>query len=387
MRQLTYVGKERLVWWDVPEPRLEGPNEALVRPFVAARCDGDSVFLFRHITRLMQLGLALHYLDPVAYDLLGRRPFAPPFAVGHECVAEVIAVGSAVRTLRVGQQVVVPWAISCGACAHCGIGLTSKCATQPTLVAAYGFGAAMGSWGGAVSDLLRVPYADAMLVPVPDGVDPVSIASASDNITDGWRTVAPALKARPGGPVLVVGGAARSIGLYAAGIAVALGSERVDYVDGDRARLEIAASLGANPIAVPRNVRSRWFRRHAPRVPGAYPITVDASANPDGLRYAIRSLAPGGVCTSVGYYFQASTGLPLMHMYATSSTLHTGVSHTRANLPETLALVQSGRFRPEKVTTLLADWDDAARAFLERTAKVVVQRAPLNMVSTPALPR
>lgn len=377
MRQLTYLGKRRLGWTDVSAPELRGPQEALVRPFAAARCDGDSVFLFRNITRPMQLGVGLHYLDPITYDLLGRRPYAPPFAVGHECVAEVVAVGDEVRTVEVGQKVVVPWAISCGHCAHCGIGLTSKCAVQPTPVAAYGFGEAMGPWGGTVSDSVRVPYADAMLVPVPEGIDPISIASASDNINDGWRTVAPGLKARPHAPVLVVGGAARSIGLYAAGIAVALGAAHVDYVDSDRRRLEIAAALGARPLEIPANARARWFRQNAPRVGGRYPVTVDASANPDGLRYAIRSLAPGGICTSVGYYFQARTGLPLMYMYATGATLHTGVSHARANIPDVLALIQARRFRPELVTTLVADWDDAPAAFLERTTKVVVQRAPL----------
>ena len=82
------------------------------------------------------------------------------------------------------------------------------------MFSAYGFGSAMGSWGGAVSDQLLVPFADAMLLPVPSGLDPVSIASASDNIPDGYRTVAPHLRRWPGAPVLVVGGAARSVGLY-----------------------------------------------------------------------------------------------------------------------------------------------------------------------------
>ena len=69
-----------------------------------------------------------------------------------------------------------------------------------------------------MSDLLRVPHADAMLVAVPAGLDPVQIASASDNIPDAFRTVAPHLRAKPDASVLVVGGSARSIGLYAAAI-------------------------------------------------------------------------------------------------------------------------------------------------------------------------
>jgi alcohol dehydrogenase len=213
-----------------------------------------------------------------------------------------------------------------------------------------------------------------MLVRVPDGVDAAAVASASDNMPDGWRTVAPQLRQRPGAPVLVVGGSAASIGLYAAGIAVALGSERVDYLDHDRQRLEIAESLGAQVIEMPATGRSAWYRKNAVHQTRKYPITVDASAKPEGLRHAIRALAPGGVCTSVGYYFMRGTALPLMQMYANCSTFNTGMSHPRADLPELLALIASKRFQPEKVITQLAPWSDAKPAFLTRTTKVVVHR-------------
>lgn len=140
------------------------------------------------------------------------------------------------------------------------------------------------------------------------------------------------------------------------------------------ARLDIAEALGANPIGVPKKHRAKWYKRNAPRRNGEYPITVDASANPEGLRFAIRSLASGGFCTSIGYYLQKGTSIPLMQMYLNSSTLHTGISHARADLPEVLALIESKKFQPEKITTLLAGWDDAPEAFLERTSKVVVHR-------------
>jgi alcohol dehydrogenase len=107
-------------------------------------------------------------------------------------------------------------------------------------------------------------------------------------------------------------------------------------------------------------------------------IGVDASASIAGLNYGLRSLAPGGICTGVGGYVTRKATLPLMQMFTNSSTLHIGVAHHRADLPRLLALLQTGKFKPEKVTTLVADWDDAPRAFLERTTKVVVKRDPLN---------
>lgn len=379
MRQLMYLKKGLLEWREVPEPVLQSPKEAIVRPLVASRCDGDNLPLFNNVTSPMRLGLALHYLDPITADAFGRAPYRGPFAIGHECVAEIVSCGEEVRHFRPGATVIVPWSISCGRCQHCNLGLTSKCLEAgETLISAYGFGPTMGPWGGMVSDLVRVPYADAMLVPVPTGIDPLHLASASDNIPDGWRMVGPHLKRRPGAPVLIVGGGARSIGLYAAAIAVAMKSSQVDYVDNNRERLALAESVGANPVEI--SPRSRWLRRHAPRVSGRYPITADASVSRAGLDFALRSLSAGGVCTGVGYYFQRRTGLPLMQMYLNSSTLHVGVAHARAELPEVLSLVAGGAFKPERITTLVADWDDAPNAFLERTTKVVVRRAPTTVL-------
>jgi threonine dehydrogenase-like Zn-dependent dehydrogenase len=373
MPALTFIRKGRLEWRDVPAPRLHGPHEALVRPLVASRCDGDCLFLFHDVSRALQLGAALHVIDPEVREL-GERPFAGPFAYGHECIAEVIDVGGAVRGVAVGQRVVVPWAISCGACATCRRGLTSQCERKASAIAAYGFGGRTGGWGGMVGDVLRVPFADAMLVPIPPRVAPIALAGASDNLPDAWRTVAPHLRAEPGAPVLVVGGAARSIGLYAAGMAVALGASQVDYLDGDPVNLAIAERLGANPIA--QRPQARWLRGPRPPLATRYPITVDASNRQAGLDLAIRALAPGGVCTVVGFYFRCGTPLPLWHMYLKGARLHVGVSNPRADLPDVLDLIASGRFDPTRVTPRVSGWDEAADAFLDRdAAKVVVARA------------
>src|SRR5690606_4218110 len=133
------------------------------------------------------------------------------------------------------------------------------------------------------------PHADFMLVRVPAGVDPVKLASAGDNIADGYRAVAEPLRKRPHTPVLVVGGAAASIGLYAAGIAVALGGDPVDYVDTCPQRLRVAERLGAHPVQL--DTRARWFRAGEPVHRGGYAVSVDARSSSGSLRYALRALA------------------------------------------------------------------------------------------------
>jgi threonine dehydrogenase-like Zn-dependent dehydrogenase len=368
MRELNLVATGRLEWVDRPDPVLQAPDDVIVRPVVVGRCDGDSLPLHHHVSRAMQAGLKAGVIDPVVGHICGPVPFAGPFAIGHEGVAEVVQVGSSVTGLAVGDRVVVPWSVSCGACEHCRRGLTSKCltTTEGRVLAAYGFGPACGPYGGMVSDLLRVPFADHMLVRLPDGLDPLRAVAASDNLADAWRTVVPHLKARPGARVLVVGGGAQSIGLYAAGLAVAHGAAVVEYADSDRQRIGIAESLGVT-------THQRRRRSSTPR--GTYDVVVEASSSRPGIRYAIRSTAPGGVCTAVGYYLATNTGVPLMHMYANDITLHLGVSHPRAVLPELLSWIHANEFPAERVITQLASFDDAPAIYGARTTKLVLHRA------------
>ncbi len=213
-------------------------------------------------------------------------------------------------------------------------------------------GAVLGEYGGALSDLVEVPYADAMLVPLPAGIDPAAAASVSDNVPDGWRAVAPYLAERPGAPVLVLGGAGGgSVGLYAAAVAVALGSERVDYVDEDPDRLAVAASVGANAMEEP--IGKRY---------GPYPITVNHTTEPKGLATALRSTEAGGTCTSTTVYFGADITIPMLEMYTRGVTLTTSRVSARAGIPSVLELMTSGRLHPELVTASVVDWANAADA-------------------------
>lgn len=334
MRQLVLSAPATLAWEEAPEPELEDDGQALVRPLAVATCDLD------------------HPL------IAGLTPFPLPVALGHECVAEVVEVGRAVRSVRPGDRVVVPFQISCGTCETCRRGLTSDC-ERVGFMSMFGFGALGGEWGGFLSDLVRVPFADAMLVGVPEGVDATAVASASDNLPDAWRLVAPWLAERPGAEVLVLGGAG-SIGLYAVDIARALGARRIVYADADPGRRDVAADLGADVReAVPRD---------------AFPIVADFSGSADGLRAALRATAPGGHCTGAAPLFGPDVGLPMLELYTRGVHLHTSRCAARPAIPGLLDLVAAGRLRPERVTSAVVGWDDAPRALLEPRTKLVVER-------------
>src|SRR5207247_7807893 len=113
---------------------------------------------------------------------------------------------------------------------------------------------------------------------------------------------------RRGGPWL--GGHAKPAGLYAAGLAARHGAQVVNYLHRDPARQAIAAELGARTPSAPE---------------GRYDVVLEATSRAAGLRRALRALAPGGVCTAVGYYLMTGTRVPLLRMYATEATLGVGV--------------------------------------------------------------
>ena len=329
MKALELRPGGRFAWASLPAPPPPSPLAAVVRPLAIATCDMDR---------------------PIA---LGGTPFPAPLSFGHECVAEVLAVGGDVAAIRPGQRVVVPFQISCGSCSACLGGRTANCEAVPP-ASMYGFGVSGGHWGGAIADELAVPYADAMLVPLPDGLDPVAAASVADNVSDAYRHIGPhlppLLASNPDARVVIVGAQSRrhlftgSVSLYTGLIATALGARDVTLVD---ARAEVrrqAEALGITALSP-----------DAARRGGPAPLTADVSGTPAGLRFALGMTAPDGTCTST-----------------------IARVHARTVIPDVLALMTAGRLHPELVTTAVAGFDDAHVALAEHVrearTKTVISR-------------
>jgi threonine dehydrogenase-like Zn-dependent dehydrogenase len=329
------------MWQEVAEPAITTPAQALVRPLVVACCDLDVA-----VAR-------------------GRAPLPPGYALGHEGLAEVVAVGGDVSSVKVGDRVVVPFQISCGTCRECRRGVTSSCGSVP-LMAMYGLAPLAGlDGGGFMSDLVLVPYADAMLIPLPATVDPIAVASLSDNIPDGWRAVGPFADELAGldvadRRVLVIG--RLSIGLYAAALAVALGYQ-VDYVDTDPGRLDAAEKVGAvvHDLAKPDKT---W----AP-----YPVTVHTTGDPKLLSAALRATWPDGVCTDTGIYFQPSVEMPMLQAYTRGVRFATGRVSARAVIPQILELLAGG-CDLSPIVERVVPWEDAPSAWPAMTGKTVFSR-------------
>lgn len=347
MRQLTFIKPGTFELHDVPAPKLKADTDAIVRPIAVARCDLD------------------------LYIATGFTVYpGGPFAFGHESVGEVVEAGDKAG-VKPGERVVVPFQLSCGRCATCKRGFTNTCEAFP-FRAAYGLKPLCGTeFGGALSDLMYVPFADHMLVRLPKNLDPVSVASAADNVPDGWRAVAPHLKARPGANVLVVGGVTQSVTLYAAGAAAALGAGRVLYLDDDPVRRAAAARFGVE--VEPLNLADRRESARASRARfEQFDITVDGSGDPNALDFVISSTAPNGVCTIVAIYFTPTTPVPLSKLYSKGITIITGRVEARGYLPAVLAHCAAGHFHPEHVTSRVVPFSLAAEAMTDPGPKLIL---------------
>lgn len=334
-RALVVAPGGRLRWRAVPAPSAPGPFGAVVHPIAVATCDMDR---------------------PI---MLAATPFPLPLHLGHECVAEVVEVGAEVRTVQRGQRVVVPFQINCGRCPACRAGHTGNCTGVPAL-SMYGFGLAGGPWGGAIADLLAVPFADGMLVPLPDHLDPVAAASVADNVSDAYRHVGPHLPHLLANDastrVLILAGLearpefTTSVSLYTGLIAHTLGARHVDLVDSRSEVRTLAERLGIRAVA-PGDLA---------QVEPA-PLVVDVTGRAAGLVAALRHTAPDGVCSSAGG-LHARVAIPQLESFIRNVTIHIGHSHARAIIPEVLELMADGRLQPERVTTHVAAIEDGLQA-------------------------
>ena len=341
MRQLTFVSQGHVEWREAPEPKIQSALAATVRPLAIGRCDLDTGYV------------------------RGLAPIASGEPIGHEMIGEVVEVGDAVDRFRPGDRVIVSAQISCGHCRMCSRGFTGRCENVP-FGASYGMGRE-GGFGSLACDLALVPFADAMLVSLPQGADPGAMIGVADMALDAWRAVGPQLTARPGARVLVMGGAAQVIGLYAAGIVVACGAGEAVYADDDPARRAQAARFGAK-ICRPEELS------------GAFEIIVEASGDAALMVKALDLAEPEALVTAVSIHFGAATPMPLQMMYWRGMQFATGRPNCRAQMEPLLARCSSApgvadHFHPAVIEQTVYDFDDAPQAWMDPALRIVAARA------------
>ena len=269
MKALTWQGKRKIEYGEVPDPKIEQPTDAIIKITSTGLC-GSDLHLYEVMAPFLQAG-----------DVLG-----------HEPMGIVEEVGSEVTNLAPGDRVVVPFGIACGTCFMCDHGLQSQCET--TQVTEHGSGAALfgytklyGQVPGGQAEYLRVPQAQYGPVKVPEGPPDDRFVYLSDVLPTAWQAVEYA--AVPDGGTLAVVGLG-PIGDMAARVALHRGY-RVIGIDLVPERLGRAAARGVEVLALSDDVADKVRDMTDGRGPDAVIDAVGMEAHGSPVAKAGQQLA------------------------------------------------------------------------------------------------
>ena len=373
MRATCWMGRNSVSVEDVPEPRLLNDRDAIVRVTSTAIC-GSDLHLYDGYVPTMKRG-----------DVLG-----------HEFMGEVVEVGKRVENLSVGDRVVVPFPIACGACNACTSGLFSLCEnSNPNARLAeklwgfstcgiFGYSHLTGGFAGGQAEYARVPFADVGPIKIENGIADESVLFLSDVFPTGYMA-AEFCEIDPGDVIAIWG--AGPVGQFAAASARLLGAERVIVIDRFDYRLRVAREhAGAETLdyedvdSVPEALRELTGGRgpdacidavgmeaHFPGPLYAYDRAKQAlrleTERPFALREAIRSCRNGGIVSVVGVYGGFVDKFPIGSVVNRGLTIKAAQCHVHRYLRPLLERIQQGEIDPGFIVTHTLPLDDAPRGY------------------------
>lgn len=374
MKALTWHGTKDVRVERVSDPSLLNPRDAIVRVTATAICGSD-----------------LHMYD-------GLVPMMKPGDVlGHEFMGEVVEVGEAVRNLSVGDRVVVPFSIACGACEPCSKGSTSLCDNSnpdaEILEKLYGYSGGgffgyshmYGGYSGGQAEYVRVPFADVGPIRIESDLEDEQVLFLSDIFPTGYQAAEQC--GIEAGDVVAIWGCG-PVGQFAIRSAYLLGAERVIALDRVESRLKLAAAGGADVIDHDRepNVLEALYERTAGRGPDhvidcvgmeAHGTSADAITDkaaqtvrleldrPHVLREAIQACGKGGTVSVPGVYGGFINAFPMGALFAKGLTMIGGQTNVHRYLRPLLSMIELGEIDPSFVVTHRASLKEAPKMYRE----------------------
>jgi threonine dehydrogenase-like Zn-dependent dehydrogenase len=371
MKAVCWHGRGEVRVEHVPDPTIINPRDAIVRVTTTAIC-GSDLHLYDGFIPSMRHG-----------DILG-----------HEFMGEVVEVGSAVKTLRVGDRVVVPFPIACGGCYFCTHDLWSLCDnSNPNAVMAeklYGYSGAglfgyshiYGGYAGGQAQYVRVPFADVGPLTVPEQLTDEQVLFLTDIFPTGYMA-AENCNITAGDTVAVWG--CGPVGQFSIRSAFLLGAGRVIAIDSVPERLQMATTAGAVTL---NSLDDDVFERLKDMTGGmgpdacidavgleAHGTSIDyyydkaktsafmATDRASALRQAIHSCRKGGTVSIPGVYGGFIDKVPLGAAFAKGLVLRMGQTHAHKYLRPLLQHVERGKIDPSFVITHRVALDDAPQMY------------------------
>jgi threonine dehydrogenase-like Zn-dependent dehydrogenase len=374
MKANCWMSPNKVEVQDVPDPSILNDRDAIVRITSTAICGSD-----------------LHLLD-------GYVPTMKEGDVmGHEFMGEVIEVGRGVDAskLRVGDRVVVPFPIACGACAACQAQLYSCCEnSNPNagiaekmfghpVAGIFGYSHLTGGYAGGQAEYARVPFADVNPLRVESDLSDEQLLFLSDILPTGYMG-AEMCDIRSADVVAVWG--AGPVGQFAVDSARLLGAAKVIAIDKEAYRLEMAAAEGYTTVNFENeNVRSRLLELTGGRGPDKCIDAVGLEATegaahihlydkvkqavrsetdrPHALRQAILSCRSGGIVSVIGVYGGFVDKFPAGAWMNRSLTLRTGQCHVQRYMRPLLERIERGELNPTRIITHRLPLAEAPRGY------------------------
>jgi len=391
MKANCWMGKKHVEVIDVPDPQLLDRRDAIVRVTSTAIC-GSDLHLYNGFMPTMERG-----------DVLG-----------HEFMGEVVEVADGVDNLEVGDRVVVPFTISCGACAACKAQMYSLCENSNpnawmaekmlghSAAGAFGYSHLTGGFAGGQAEYVRVPFADVGPFKVPDDLSDEKVLFLSDILPTGYMG-AEMCDIKPGDVIAVWG--AGPVGLFAAASAYILGAERVIVIDRFGYRLDMAREkVGAETINYElEDVHETLMEKTGGRGPDACIDCVGMEAHsanhllyamdrakqaikmetdrPLALREAILACKNGGTVSVMAVYGGFIDAFPMGSVMNRSLKIRTGQCHVHRYMPLLLDHIVAGRIDPSFVITHKLPLTEAAKGYdiflnkQDKCEKVVLKAA------------
>ncbi|MBO9043565.1 zinc-dependent alcohol dehydrogenase [Curtobacterium flaccumfaciens] len=350
MRAMTYRGPYRVRVEEKPDPRIEHPNDAIVRVERAAICGSD-----------------LHLYHGMMPDTRVGHTF------GHEFIGVVEQIGSSVETLSVGDRVMVPFNIFCGTCWFCARGLFANCHNvNPNATAVggiYGYSHTTGGYDGGQAERVRVPFADVGPQVIPDWLDDDDALLMTDALSTGYFG-AQLASIREGDTVVVLG--AGPVGLFSAASAWFMGAGRVIVVDQLEYRLEKARGFAhaetinfaeVDDVVLEMKKQTDFLGADSvidavgAEADGNFTQQVTASklklqgGAPTALNWAIDGVRKGGTVSAIGAYGPIPSAVKFGDAMNKGVTIHTNQAHVKRQWPRLLEHIQAGHFKPSDIIT------------------------------------
>lgn len=369
MRAMVYRGPYKIRVEEKDVPRIEHPNDAIVRVTTAAICGSD-----------------LHLYHGLMPDTRVGSTF------GHEFVGIVHEVGPSVRNVAVGDRVMVPFNIYCGTCFFCARGLYSNCHNvNPNATAVggiYGYSHTTGGYDGAQAEYVRVPFADVGPTIVPDWMDEEDAVLCTDALATGYfgAQLADIVE----GDVVVVLGAG-PVGLFAARSAWLMGAGRVIVVDHLDDRLEMARTFAYaetvnftrhKDVVVELKRTTGWLG--ADRVIEAVGAEADGNllqhvtgaklklqgGSPIALNWAIDSVRKGGTVSVMGAYGPIFSAVKFGDALNKGLTLRMNQAPVKRQWPRLFEHMRSGYLKPNDIVTHRIPLEHVAEGYHIFSAKL-----------------